>query len=45
VAFTVDDCKRIYEKAIARGAVSVREPFEIKVRPTVFVSDNGQVKM
>jgi 4-hydroxyphenylpyruvate dioxygenase len=30
VAFTVDDAKGIYEKAIQRGATSVREPIELK---------------
>jgi 4-hydroxyphenylpyruvate dioxygenase len=30
VAFTVDDCKSIYEKAVSRGAKSVREPEELK---------------
>lgn len=28
VAFTVDDCRGIYKKAIAKGAKSVREPWE-----------------
>ncbi|RKO96728.1 hypothetical protein CXG81DRAFT_13801 [Caulochytrium protostelioides] len=28
VAFTVDDCRGLYAKAVARGAESVREPWE-----------------
>lgn len=28
VAFTVDDCRAIYEKAIRNGATSVRAPWE-----------------
>jgi 4-hydroxyphenylpyruvate dioxygenase len=30
VAFTVDNCRGIYEKAVSRGAKSVREPEELK---------------
>lgn len=29
VSFHVEDCKAIYEKAIARGAKSVKEPEEL----------------
>jgi len=29
IAFTVDDSRGIYQKAIARGATSVREPYEL----------------
>lgn len=36
VAFRVDDCRAIYQKAIERGAVSVREPTELS-------DDNGSV--
>jgi len=36
VAFTVDDCRGIYKKAVARGAVSVMEPIEES-------DDNGTV--
>lgn len=36
VAFTVDDAAGIYNKAISRGAKSVREPYEMK-------DDNGTV--
>lgn len=31
VAFTVDDCRGIYDKAISRGARSVRETWEESV--------------
>jgi 4-hydroxyphenylpyruvate dioxygenase len=31
VAFTVDNVRGIYEKAVERGATSVREPWEEKV--------------
>ncbi|KAG1445770.1 hypothetical protein G6F56_009799 [Rhizopus delemar] len=30
VAFTVKDCRAVYQKAIARGAISIKEPEEIK---------------
>jgi len=30
VAFTVDDAAGIYKKAVERGAVSVKEPYELK---------------
>ena len=30
VAFTVDDARAIYEKAVSRGAKSIREPWEEK---------------
>eukprot|EP00343_Euplotes_focardii_P006690 CAMPEP_0205821394 /NCGR_PEP_ID=MMETSP0206-20130828/7459_1 /ASSEMBLY_ACC=CAM_ASM_000279 /TAXON_ID=36767 /ORGANISM="Euplotes focardii, Strain TN1" /LENGTH=380 /DNA_ID=CAMNT_0053116843 /DNA_START=20 /DNA_END=1162 /DNA_ORIENTATION=- len=36
VAFTVDDARGIYEKAVSRGAKSVREPEELK-------DENGSV--
>lgn len=29
VSFTVKDCRAVYEKAIARGAQSIREPEEV----------------
>jgi len=29
VAFTVDDCRGIYQKALERGARSVKEPYEL----------------
>jgi 4-hydroxyphenylpyruvate dioxygenase len=30
VAFAVDDCRGIYEKAVSRGAKSVMKPTELK---------------
>jgi 4-hydroxyphenylpyruvate dioxygenase len=36
IAFTVDNCRGIYEKAVERGAISVSEPHEIS-------DDNGTV--
>ena len=30
VAFAVEDCRAIYEKAVSRGAVSVSGPKELK---------------
>jgi 4-hydroxyphenylpyruvate dioxygenase len=38
VAFTVKDCKAVYQKAIARGAKSIKEPEEIS-------DENGTVIM
>ncbi|KAI8097163.1 4-hydroxyphenylpyruvate dioxygenase [Halteromyces radiatus] len=38
VAFTVDDCKAVYEKAVARGAISVRAP-------EAFTDEDGTVIM
>ena len=36
IAFTVEDARGIYEKSVARGAKSVKEPEEIK-------DDNGTI--
>jgi 4-hydroxyphenylpyruvate dioxygenase len=38
VAFTVDNVRGLYEKAVARGAKSVQEPIELK-------DENGKVIM
>ncbi|KAI8854055.1 Glyoxalase/Bleomycin resistance protein/Dihydroxybiphenyl dioxygenase [Chytridium lagenaria] len=38
VAFTVDDARGIYKKAVERGAKSIREPFEVS-------DENGTVVM
>jgi len=36
VAYTVEDCKALFEKAVSRGAVPIREPTELK-------DENGSV--
>ena len=40
VAFTVDDARGIWEKAVKRGAISVREHWEVQVDPIVELLPN-----